>query len=306
MILEILIKGLKLFKDHSHKTKMAILSLSVFFLFITLKDHKLQTKESHYDILDVSKELFGTEENEYPSVAPHKTIYLMIKGSQLFAENIKSKIKSLRIKPKSIIFSESETRESYFVKIYITESKKSSVCIRPLRRFQPNSDILYLAKKLFNVKLKFSFWDIINNQIENLIEIDLEHNSNHIEELAKLARYYMNIDTHSVGTYYYIPIYDSLLRAEQFAPFIISMVIYSSFNINLNIDIISSALILLMFHFAPFICFLLISSKHFFIYAILFSIMNFRFGFSYCLLYCLKEIYTLSMKLKENIKFKNT
>lgn len=278
--------------------RRTLLILAFASLFINRKSYNLSSKESLFDQLGLSTALlFDVKEIEYDDNPPHETIMVCIDGDSDFENILTSYIKRIKIRGKSIIFENKDVKENYFLKIFIKKSNKSNIVINPLKKFQPNTDIHYLALKIFEPKTEYRLLDTLNNNIENRIQINLQMNE--IEKFCILLRLYMNIESYMYGGYYYIPIGRMIISAESLYIFIILTLTISSLECNIDYNAFYICLIAVLYNYFPFICLLFLSKKYCLLFGLIFSTLNFRFAFLYSLI-----IYSIFLKYEIQLLLK--
>lgn len=292
MLLENLVSILSYFKLYKHQLKKVVLILFIPLLLMKPQSYELMSKESLYPQIGDSESLLFTEkEVEYKRNSPHETILICLNNNNYFDDLLKSYIKKIYIRGKTVLFSNTDLNENYFLKIFIKESNITNISIFPMRKYQPNSDIFYLALEFFKSKNEINFKDIFYNKIENAIFINLENNQNDIKNFCLLLRLYMNIESYMYGIYYYVPYGNVLIRAEPFYFFILGVLILSIYDIELDLNPFKIVIVCIIYDFCPLICFMFLDVKYCFIFGFVFSVLNFRFGFLYCIL-----IYLIMLK----------
>lgn len=286
MLINFMAKSLILLEKFKQPVKNTLLGLAFASLYIKPTEYDLMSKESLYSQIGETNSFLMLEEaTEFDESPPHQTICIVVDGQDSFYEKIRHYVNRLRLRSKSIKVTREDDSPNYFVKMYVKESVETKFEIHPFRNFQPNSDIVHLAKLVFDTKMACSWSDLLANRFENRVDILLENDPIKIERICLLLRFYMNIESHYYGLYYYVPIRSGIIRAEAFALFIIAVLAHSLFDFDPTFNPVLLIIAGGLYSLCPLTSLLFLRKRTVFIFGIIFSIMNFKFGFLYCLLH---------------------
>lgn len=285
MLFEIATKTMKYLSEKIRLIRKFALLVAPIFLKLHINDFKSMSFESLIAHFSFNPNIeLGSEPCPFELKSPNQTIFIKLEGSEDFEFRIQEYLSKMKIRSKSIVISRNDSNHHYFIKIFIKESSTNHLVIYPLMNHQPNSELMYIARSLFESKLKYRVSDLLYNRFENSLEISLENNYSSVLKFCKLIRYFSNLYSHSYGIYYYLPTYSGLIKAESLMIFIgfISLILLtkSSINFNIFITFLNCVIYMLM----PFTCVLFANSEFKGIYLILFSIINLKFGFIFAII----------------------
>lgn len=284
MLIDVTQRLLSLAVRHKTHTRLILLAVSTIFVFIRPAKYSLMSSESLYNQLDSSHDLlFSDVDREFEELPPHQTIFVFVDGGKEFCDSMEKCIKRIRLRSKSLKISTANSSEQYFVKLYVKESKETCLNIHPMRNYQPNSDIMELAKSVFEPRLLFEFGDLAVWCFENRIDISLASDQKSLRKLASLLRYYMNIESHAYGLYYYIPVKTGIIRAESLGIFMLLTLISSLSDFQPGCNPVMVLVAGILYHLCPLVCVFFLRKEHVFLYGLAFCVINFKAGFAYCL-----------------------
>lgn len=307
--------------------------VGILFFNIKPNKNQIFTKETLYERLEVDElncpeDEFFSKKNIYEntnSVSKTIAVYCKSKDKRQI-EILKSSIDDYSTK---IIMDGDFEECGYFLEIFLDFDLKSSFNIDFFRCYQLNSDIFYIISDMFEPKIVFNFKElfinshaiILGKQILKLIleriktklnifknkkfnETILIYNPNKInltlsyerEDLIKLVYFIKCInmmDSHSLGSYYYIPLKHANIPMISTFPFILLLIVYfiyeSLFEFeNTDHENIKYYILFIIF---PFIIVFYLNSKNFktLCSIIFFYSINFKIGLFYCILVYFRE-----------------
>lgn len=298
MLIDVLHRVLSLAVEHKSRTKLVLLAVSTMFIFVRPVRYSLMSSESLYSCLNSSCDLlFSDADTEFQDLSPHQTVFILVDGTEEFCSSVEGCVRKIKVRPKSLKVSSVNSSEQYFVKLYVKEDCETCLNIHPMRNYQPNSDIMELAKSVFKPRLAFEPWDLVTWSFENRVDISLANDPKSMKKLASLLRYYMNIESHVYGLYYYIPVKTGIVRAESLGLFVLFVLLSSLFDFEPNCNPFMVLMAGIAYHLCPLVCVFFLRREHVFLYGLAFSVVNFKFGFAYCLLRYLLTIGDLVQKL---------
>ncbi|ELA42767.1 uncharacterized protein VICG_00082 [Vittaforma corneae ATCC 50505] len=304
MIFKTLQKTLETLQQNKRKAKIALLLLLPASLLFRPDKYNLYSKESLFDHLEFSRDHgFYSHPKEYEEMPPHQTIYICFEGSRALENRLNEKIKKIMVRSKSIQLSRENINESFFVKIYLKESKRKTIELHPFRTFQPNSDLISLAKTFFTPCLEFSISDILfsgpkDMLFENRIDLCIDNSEQSIQDLCYLLRYYLNMHSHYYGIYYYIPLANCMITFDSLKNFMIGYLIYELFDFSPSFDPTVFLIRSIAYYFFPISGLLALGKDSRAAYLFVFAILNFKFGFLYCVCLYLNALKTLIKALR--------
>lgn len=299
MIFKTLQRTLEILRHNKCRAKAALLLLLPAFLLFRPDKYTLYSKESLFDHLEFSRDCgFYDHPKEYEEMPPHQTIYICFEGSSALEHRLSEKIKRIMVRSKSIKLSREDSNEPFFAKIYLREGKCKTVELHPFRNFQPNSDLIGLARTLFTPRLKFDAADILLSRFEskvfeNKIDLCTDDSEQSVQDFCYLLRYYLNIHSHYYGIYYYIPLESCMITFDSLKNFIAGYLVYELFEFSPDFNLTAFLMRSVAYYFVPLSGFLATRKEQRAIYIFVFSILNFKFGFLYCVCRYLNEIKAL-------------
>ena len=237
---------------------------------------------------------------------PHQTIYIQFDGSIGFKEKLINKINRISVRSKSIKLSDIDLNYNFFVKIHLKESGSKSLDLHPIRRLQPNSDVIALARLLFKPKLIFDFTDLFEYKFVNKINICIDDSEQSIDDLCYLLRYYLNIHSHYYGNYCYVPLESHMISFNSAKFFIIAFLFYTLFDFSCDFNVTTVILHSLLYYICPVTVVLKKRKNHLFIYLLVFTIINFRIALLYCIYLYINGVTQLFKDKSSLITMKST
>lgn len=284
-----IIKLAELVSQHILRHRMLLKSVLLFAAPLTLfhlkSDYSLRSYETLYDQIDPLYNLTSDEPVDFAERPPHQTICIVLSEKNRGSSSIIGEVRRLRLRTKSVVFTDRDIRETFFAKIFIQTSDRSSVHVHPLRNFQPNSDLLALAIKVFGCRLSLHYRDLTYGPFENAVYLSLRDTKEDRQKLLTLLRYYMNVEAFVWCNFFYVPFRKFYIRAEPLILFNIVVICTMLFDCDLLLDPLGLVFTACLFGAAPLSLVLLYDARRNAILALLFSVINFKFGFVFCLLF---------------------
>lgn len=285
MLINVLYIIYKKLKNHKNIVQTVLLCAIFSFLNIEPSPDRLMSSESLYNQIGLSKaQLFENISKPFEDSFPNQTIMIIFTGSENFKKLTKEIVSRLKLRSKTIKFSSKPTNENYFIKVYLKESDINCLKIHPLRNYQPNSDLLYLAKQVFKPTYRFQIRDLFILKFENWVDLEITNEKRSLERVCLLLRLFMNLESHYYGLYYYIPTRTGLIKAEPIFLFNIGilLIVFSESLPLLNPYSLFVATILN--YFCPLCCFFYLKKKISIMYGLVFTVINYKIALIYCIL----------------------
>lgn len=269
-------------RHRAHARLILLVAAGTMLLFTRPAEYSLMSKESLYKQLDSSCCLLSDADKGFEESPPHQTIFILVDGSMELCDAIERTTRRIKLRSRLLRVSTVNSSEQHFVKLYIREGKEV-LNIHPMRNYQPNSDVLELARLVFEPRLSFELGDLFIWRFENRIDISLPNNPKSLRRLAKLLRYYMNIESHVYGLYYYIPTRTGIIRAEHPYMFISLTLLSLLFDFRPGCSPVMVLLAGILCQACPLACVLFLKKEYAFIYGLVFGVINLKCGLTYTL-----------------------
>lgn len=292
MLLNVLSKLVKTGLKYKQMTKSILIMISAFFLSISSCKYEIATMETFYQHLSSNDfEWIQDTPIEHEDLPPNQTIFIKFTGSDETKQRLSEYIDRIRIRSKSIKLKTEDEQDSFFLKINLCQNDSDSGQIYPMKPNQPNSDLISLMSEFYPLKMKYKLGDIFDRHPHNILDISINDTESSLHNFMSFLRCCININSHSHGTYYYIPLKDRLIRIESFFGFIMCLILYEILDFSLEYEYLSVILISLIYYFIPPVIFLFTFKPFRLMLLFISNILNFRFGVLYGLL-----IYLIEMK----------
>ena len=238
----------------------------------------------------------GCEVFQLNDLSPHETILLRGKRScKTVASMLVSSLRKMDVVTKNfrVVLTDRDEADTEslqcFCTIRLEIGTRCHVKLFPLAVLQPNSDLLFLASAYLPTRICYGIRPLgyCSNNVNNL-HICTSASEHDISRLVRLLRMLQNLHSHSLGSYFYVPLGDKNISALSLAPFIGSVLAYSLFSAfcleDFGFD--PRLFLALAYLYTPFVLLFFVPCSHrlsacciFF-----FSFVNFRYGFLYSLL----------------------
>lgn len=272
--------------------QLLIAAIAPIFLYKCKSDNNLRSDESLYGTLNPYENLANDRPEEFIQMPPHQTICIVMNGH---FPGLVERVKHIRLRSKFILFTTKDIDQIFFVKLKIRAADHSCVVLDPLQRILPDSDLVFLAGRVFGSKTAFQPRSLFYNNYNNTIHLDFCNDHKNHNKLLILLRYYMNVEAFTWSNYFYIPFPNYHIRAEPIVGFIIAV-----FGMCiLNCEAHGAPLPLLcrasLFIAAPISVIFMYDRGANGLLIFLFSIINFKFGFLFSIL-CYISITLANMK----------
>lgn len=286
------------------RIRILLLVLAPFLLLFPPNEYDFDTDGFLYGKQDVSFRLLSNKPLDFEKLPPHETICIVLDKENKNNQFIKEMVKYLSLRTRTVLITEQDIKELFFLNLYIKFDSCESVKLHPFRNFQPNLDLLTLAIKHFGATNTFSFKDLFGRAFDNSINIFLKDELSSYIKLLKILRYCMNVDSFKRVNYYYIPLASGFIKAEPFCLFVVAMIIVMSFDLTFTLDPLKLVCISFLYYIFPPSFMFLYESRDMALYTIVFCAINFKFAFLFCLLRCLYMMYIEASKYLTNQKSK--
>lgn len=293
MLLKVIQRLVSAVGKNTRRTKAIILLVAPIFLLLRLQKYHMYSGESLIEDLKFEDADIYDTPVDYEDRPPHETIYILFTGSAELETRLNDRIRRLMVRSKSIQISREDTPESVFVKINLVESSHQGLRLHPLRSFQPNSDLITIAMRLFPPVVRFDLLDIFHYRFENRIDLELPPSEKSICDLCRLLRYYSNIHSHYYGIYYYIPLSTGIITLDMLKGFIICCIAHEAFEISAKFNPVVFLAHSVLYYFFPPVGFFILRKPHRAVYLFSFCLLNFRFGFLSCVYLYINEVWRM-------------
>lgn len=304
MFLDILTKYKSNIHNIFNKLREVILIIAIYFLLsIKPKYNNICTHESLIEILKSTEDLMYDEMKingwinknnlyEYEmegNISEKIIIYGNIIDKRYFDILISSYV---YYRPLHIILHNKKKIKGSFLELNVKFSEESHYRPSFFKNLQPNSDIYYLVTQFFKTKFSYKIQDFLFNKFYknvNFIDLEIGYERSEIIKFLYFLNTISNLDSHSLGNYYYIPINDKCISILEFIPFIALLMLYlalESIN-NENYNCVDLWCVYLLF---PCWCFFYINRSGYQLLCLLFYFfcINFKFGIVFGILILLK------------------
>lgn len=241
MILNRLSKHSKDIKRYQKLIKVALVIVSLL-IFRVKKENNISSGEPVQHYLDGSIKVADGDAGPFfvgnkfilNSLPPRQT--LRIQGYPEHRENyhpVISTLRSMDIRNINVIIDLNPPDEKcvYLFEIDLSFGSKTCVLIHPLKNHQPNSDFLLVARDFFPFKLAFDPMDIVlTNTPSNRLYIVLKDIPRSLKTFLNFIKSISFVRTHPYGSYFYIPMNDGYIDIIVFAPLVLSVFAYYTFD----------------------------------------------------------------------------
>lgn len=307
MLLDVVLKNSDVVFRHSRKIRVVLLLVALYFLGFTsskntVHTHEaLHTKMEQVDTMHTGGEVTfhcegTTEVFALNNLSPNMTILICGRRADKrhFAhlmysiQRAKVITKNVRVVLANDGNSEHEHLQ-YFCTINMTFGTTSHTTTFPLNNQQPNSDLLFISSAYFAPRvsykpfLKHAYLNNINN-VEICITKSVEDNLRFLLFIRALQ----NLHSHSLGSYFYVPLAHTNVSAVCLVPFVaanLAYCVFTSFCDRKFANIAKLGLALTYLYSPLFLVFFVAQDCSTNACCILFFVfVNFRYGVLYTLL----------------------
>ena len=257
-------------------TLAAPLSLS-----IGVGRYNIDSSEMYHNDLNTRYKLLRDTPMEFTMRSPHETICIVLPEADEDAQLLKEVLTRINIRPKSIIMSQENSVDNYFLKLRITMGKKECVYINPLRNIQPNLDMLSLAV-LHHFPPKINFFrttEFTHVAYENTINVCIERTPASFLKLLEFLKVCMYVEKFGCASHYYTPFVGWLMKGESLFLFGMIVIGIECFGSKGTADPLKLACYMLATYFIPPACLAALSMEPYPIFAFAALSINLKFGF---------------------------
>lgn len=299
MLLKVLLKATETVITYKQRSKHILMMIAAVFMFISPIKYEIATMETFFHHLSFDHlEWIQDTPVKHEDLPPNQTIFIRFTGSEEMKTTISKYIDRIRIRAKSIKMKDEDNDfegknfedKNFFLRINLYEDAIEAGWISPMKTNQPNSDLIALMKEFFPLKPQYKLTDVFEKHFHNILNISINRTEKSIHNFMNFLRCCININSHSHGTYYYVPLKDGLIRAEAFFGFIICMILYEMLDFTLDCRYFSVLVISLVYYYIPPVIFLFTQKNLRPIILFISTVLNFRFGVLYGLLIYFIEI----------------
>ncbi|KAI5181961.1 hypothetical protein PAEPH01_2846, partial [Pancytospora epiphaga] len=224
MLIDFIGRNRHLLLKYHYIVKITIILLTPFTLLGFKRDYNLRSFDTMYGNIDPLFNLKLSKPTDFKPMSPGMTICIIM---ERWDQALVDSINCLRLRTKSIVITDKDIPEIYFVKLKINFRKNSHVVVHPLRNFQPNSDLLSLAVKIFTAKCCVNIEDLLFGYFDSSVELHLDNSPESITKLLVLLKYYMNVEAFTWCNFYYVPFNNYFIRGESLCYFIVAVIVSS-------------------------------------------------------------------------------
>lgn len=115
----------------------------------------------------------------------------------------------------------------YFLVLHLRKDKEAFFVQRPLLSINPNSDLVAVLLHFFDSELAFSARDVLPNKNPNTVTLHLSQHS--VGTFLSFLRAVHNLQSHSLGEYFYTPTGTSFVPLYSLIPFLLLSFLLSLF-----------------------------------------------------------------------------
>jgi hypothetical protein len=287
------------------KTKKLIIRKILVFtgpLFLYFQKHSFDSmsfESLQAQLIFDQKNEFLEKPEKFIEKPPYETIFIKFKGSEDFEAKLNDFILRLKVKTRSVKISREDSKEHYFIKIYLTEDDSNHHEVFPLSNYHTNTEIAFLTRSLFKTKLSFRFSDLFYKPFENSIHLTVKNNLQTTLKICNLIRYFSNLYSHFYGLYHYVPLTKKFIKAESLAIFIFYVISITAFNLKLQFNLISTILVGISFVLTPLTCLFAVNLNQKPVLMFMFLAINIKFAFVYALICYAIELIKELKKIKK-------
>ena len=220
------------FKKYRSKHKsIFIITTNILILLLLIspisENYTFYTKQLLYGSLDVNRIYNQSLETIFEKKIEGKKIIYFNKPSpdfhtivingQIKQKNEFSKlmvqISKLKAVPRNIKIilhtqQHRETRIKSFLTINLDINERNILKYDLLDRCTPNSDVFFFLMEFFDVEYQFKLQHLyrkFKDVVQNTINIEIKNDQESLKEFSTILRHLMNLESHSLGSYYYLP-----------------------------------------------------------------------------------------------------
>lgn len=316
----------KTIKTFRRKYKLLILLLThlliiIYFIKLPKKENIIYTKQFLYENLE-KKELFK-ERNKFifnykikkesieffikEDINDFQTIHIFGNFNQINEFfNLMIELSKLKYFPRNLKIILCSNPKIHKIRSFLIINLEFSINENILKynlfdRCTPNSDLLFFIQKFYYLKYKFlpfilntKFYDLIQNKIN----ISILNNKESLNLFSTTIRFIMNLESHSLGSYYYLPGNKGHFSLYYIFPifFLIYFNEFDSFEESFNFIFNLKDLIIILFSFyKPIILFIFLNKTGLNLIAasIYLFILSFNWGILFIYLIWIKQIIKL-------------
>ncbi|KAF7700490.1 hypothetical protein CDIK_1071 [Cucumispora dikerogammari] len=261
-----------------------------------------QTKKKflfNFEIKNTHLEFFLEQRPDF------QTIFILGNINQLsHFINLMLKLSTLKLLSKNIKVILCSDPSSFKTRSFLTinldfNSNKNKIRYNFLERFTPNSDVFFFFQNFYEIESMFQANMLdqkFNDVFQNKIFLSIKNDKKSLTDFCVLIRHLMNLESHSLGFYYYLP-----SNSGYFSAFVILRIIFfilfnefdfeiSSFNLE-----ISDLMIICTSYFRPLFIFLLLKNKknNLIFSSIYVLFLSFNWGMLFVFFVWVKQIFTI-------------
>ncbi|KCZ82323.1 hypothetical protein H312_00346 [Anncaliia algerae PRA339] len=311
MILNKILTHWDLIRKYKKIIQLIILLCCMYFFTFTKNTNKILTDESLCDKMISNIKLQMDNYSHFTIVNNVKTVVLnnksdndtiLIIGNEKDEKLLNRLITNLKLskvctKNIKVILGEVELaslKSLYFCILKLTFGKNKCTIIKPLRNYQPNSDLMFISYHYFPPKtsMEYSFLNEYPLNV-NYLEIVLSPSIEDSLTFLLFIRSLHNLHSHSLGNYYYVPFESFNISLISFVPFLACNYVYmifTSLSESMNISFSYSFPFITYFSSVLFILFITDDILYNSFCLLLFLVIDFRIGVMYCYLIFFKNI----------------
>lgn len=265
-------------QKHKKLLNLILIILAPLPLLNGLKPYK-ESDFFHLRTQVCNKNILMNKPVEFTEKSPYETICIIIPPEYVkLSYLVKNIVKYICCRPRSIIITNKDTYQQYYLKVFLRPGPYNMLEIFPLSNDYCDMNFHSFFINFYPTKLRILPNLILKklnvNSIYLCITEDYEGLANFIEAL----RYCMNPEIFTSSIYFYIPFKNSFLTGEAIIIFIIILIGILLYDVHSDIDPIKIIIFCFISYYFPYIALIFFTSADLVFYLIPFIGINFKFA----------------------------